>query len=101
MVHPREVLWEEKLGKPCKREEKHAHQLNLSYDNSRIEEKTGEELVLPGREDGIDRNSRTNASHLNTESYAEEKKIIVAARMLRKFFLSLIKMEQDKEAITE
>ena len=56
---------------------------------------------MPGREDGIDRNSRTNASHLNSESYAGEDKIILAARMLRKLFLSLINMEQDKEANTE
>ena len=63
--------------------------MSLSYYNSRIEEKTSEELVLPGREDGIDRNSRTNyASHLNSESYAGEVKIIIA---VRKRFLSLIK----------
>ena len=68
MVHLRELLREEKLGKPCKREEKHAHYLELSIYNSDIKEKTGEELVLPDREDGVETNGRMNASYLNSES---------------------------------
>ena len=47
MVHPRKQLWEENLFKSCEREEKHAKQLNLNIHNSNIEEKTGEEVILP------------------------------------------------------
>ena len=47
------------------------------------------------------RNCRKYASHLNSESYVGEEKIIIAFKLLRKLFLSLIDVEHDKEAITE
>ena len=56
---------------------------------------------MPGKDDGIERTSRTNASHLNSKCYAGEEKIIITVRLLRKLFLSLINMEHYKEAITE
>ena len=101
MVHLRELLGEEELGKPCERKEKHARQLDLDIHNSNIEEKTGQKLVRPGGENGIDTNNRMNASYLNSESYTGEQKVIVTVGWLRKLFLSLIKMEQDEEAIAE
>ena len=52
---------------------------------------------MPGREDFIDRNSRTN--DLNSESYAGEVTIIIAIRLLRKRFLSLINMDKDKKPL--
>ena len=65
MVHPRKLLREENLGKPCEREEKNAEQLDLNVYNSNIEEKTCEEHILPGRKNGIDLDSQMNASYLN------------------------------------
>ena len=101
MVQLREVMWEEKLGKPCQREQKHAHQLDLNIHNSNIKEKTGEKLILPGKEDGIDTNNGMNAAYLNRDSYARKKEVIILVGLLRNLFISLINMKQDKEAITE
>ena len=56
---------------------------------------------MPAEEDSVDTNSRMNAAYLNSESYAGEEKVIVTVGLLRKLFISLINMEQDKEAITE
>ena len=56
---------------------------------------------MPGREDGIETKSRMNASYLNSESYAGEEEVVITFRLFRKLFLSMIDMEQDKEAITE
>ena len=46
MVHLREVLRKEKPSKPCKREQKDAHQLDQNIHSSNIEEKTGEKLPI-------------------------------------------------------
>ena len=56
---------------------------------------------MPGREDGIETKSRMNASYLNSESYAGEEEVVITFRLFRKLFLSMIDMEQDKDAITE
>ena len=56
---------------------------------------------MPSREHGIETNGRINASYLNGMSLAGQKKVIITVRLLRILFLSLMQMEQDKEAITE
>ena len=56
---------------------------------------------MPGREDGIETKIRTNASYLNSESYSGEEEVVITFRVFRKLFLSMINMEQDKEAIRE
>ena len=56
---------------------------------------------MPGREYCIVTNSSMNACYLNSESYAGEEEVVIIFRLLRKIFLSMINMEQDKEAITE
>ena len=75
--------------------------MDLSIHDSEVQEETSEELVLTGGDDGVETNTVVKAHHLNCEPYAREKKVIVTVGLLRKPFLPLIEMKQNKEAIAE
>ena len=74
--------------------------MDLHINNSNIDKKTSEELVVPAKDDGIEASRRGKACNLNCESYAAEEKVIVSDGLLRVFLL-LIEMEEKKESIAE
>ena len=100
LVYLRELLRKEKLGKSCNCEEKQAHYLDLHIYHSNVDKETCEELVVPGKDDGVETSNTVNVSNLNCESYAEEEKVIVSDGLLRVFLLP-VEMEEKKESIAE
>ena len=75
--------------------------MDLHINNSNIDKKTSEELVVPAKDDGIEASRRGKACNLNCESYAAEEKVIISNGLLRRHFLLLIEMEEKEESIAE
>ena len=77
--------------------------MDLHVYHSNVYEETCEVLVVPGKDNRVERRKRVNTCNLDRKSYAEEEKVIVSVsvRLLRRFFLFLIEMEEKKESIAE
>ena len=75
--------------------------MDLRICHSNVDKETCEELVVPGKDDGVETSNRVNVSNLNCKSYAEEEKVIVSDGLLRGYILFLIEMEKEKESIAE
>ena len=101
LVDHRELLGEEKVGKPCGRKEEHADKLDLSNDSPGVEEKTDDKLIVPAKDEIEEKNDRVKVSYLNSDSYAGEKKVIIPVGLVSIHLPSLIQIEEDKEDIAE